>query len=90
MKKLVFSAIVMMAFSFASIANNNVVKNNSVKSIKTTKISIKKLVLVEACLDAWMGDYRVLRSAGLSPDDATKGANKLYHGCLDKKSIYQE
>jgi hypothetical protein len=90
MKKLIFSAIVMIAFSFASVANNNVVKNNSAKSIKTTKISIKKLVLVEACLDAWMGNYGTFRGAGFNSDAATIGANVMYRSCLSKKSIYQE
>ena len=77
MKKLFFTAIVMVAFSAVSMANTIEVK-------KTKVLVNKKSVAFKAmtCLDAWMPEYDDLRHKGYTDSQAISLANITYRKCL--------
>ena len=73
MKKLMFTAIAMVAFSSVSLADKPVVKN-----LKIEKVTLKPVT----CDIAWNIAYHYARQAGFSNSEANNIAFAAYDNCL--------
>lgn len=75
MKKFMFSAVALVAFSFAGMANNGVVE----------KIELKKLDIVKAlpCFEQYKKDKAGLLAAGYSENTAEAIATADFNDCLE-------
>ncbi len=79
MKKLLFSAIALVAFSSVSMGNTIEVK----KLIETEKSSTKKIIAEDnGCLLAKFVAFNDSRAAGFSVADSTKNANSIFYLCM--------
>nr|WP_315218298.1 hypothetical protein [uncultured Flavobacterium sp.] len=80
MKKLVFTAIAVIAFSGVSIASN-IVKDNLAKS-NLEKVTKKKVKLSTDCTLAKFTAYNDAIAAGFSREDALDISYSVYFTCM--------
>ena len=82
MKKFMFSAVALVAFSFAGMANNSV--ENDV--IIENDVAKEELLLVSdtPCADKWELTYDGLRDLGYSHDYANGYADSIFNQCMDE------
>ena len=74
MKKMLFSAIAMVAFSVSGFASTEVVEKNE---------KIEAVTSDTPCADQWSKDYNALRDAGYSHNTAVAIANADFNDCIE-------
>lgn len=76
MKKMLFSAIAMVAFAGSALASNEQVEK------------FEAVVSDTPCADAWSVDYDYYRIIGYSPSEANKRATENFEKCM--KTTYDD
>lgn len=77
MKKVFFSALALVAFSFAGMANE----------IKEKKVEVEKVVVQTDCRVERLRAYSEMRSAGIGHADASGATYGIYFACLNAQTI---
>ena len=92
MQKMIFSAVALVAFSFAGMANEIEEKKVEAKTTETKKVEVleEKVVLRNNCDLAADAAYELAIFLGASPSNAHGWSELAYNQCLDwhnKKNI---
>ena len=82
-----FSAIAMVAFSFAGMANEIEEKKVEMETIKFEKVEVERVVLAD-CNSVRVALRLAMLGAGFSDAEATAYSYQYYFGCLRNNSPF--
>lgn len=85
MKKVFFSVVALVAFSFAGMANEIEEKKVDVRTIRTKKD--EKKIVKDDCRVMKFTAYSLARESGMSHEAATGYSYQIYFSCLRVQSI---
>jgi hypothetical protein len=82
---MIFSAVALVTFSFAGMANNGEVEKKNridLETFNNIEYSIVK-IRKTPCADAWTQNYKSYLQLGYTPESANNHADWLFNACLE-------